>query len=117
MGTSEGRGSESFRVNAIGAPGGGSVLKLVGELDLGTVTIFIDALDEILDGDFTTIELDMSELTFIDSSGVGAYVTAYRKAHSKGSQLRLGSRSDLVDRVLQLSGVEDALAREAADKA
>jgi anti-sigma B factor antagonist len=80
------------------------------------VTIFIDALNETLDGEPTKIELDMSDLSFIDSSGVGAYVTAHRRAQAKGSQLRVGERSGLVERVLELSGVEEALAREAADK-
>ena len=105
-----------MRVNSVGVPDGGIVLKIAGELDLSTVPIFIDALNDLLDSDAATIELDLSELSFIDSSGVGAYVTAYRKARAKGAQLRLGARSGLVDRVLQLSGVEDALAREAADQ-
>jgi anti-sigma B factor antagonist len=92
------------------------VLRLAGELDLSTVSVFVEALNEVLDGDPRRIELDMSELSFIDSSGVGAYVTAHRAAQAKGSQLWVGQRSDLVDRVLHLSGVEEALAQEAAEK-
>ncbi len=90
-------------------------MHLAGELDLGTVPILVDALDDLLDGDPLTIELDMSELTFIDSSGVGAYVTAFRRAQAKGSRLTLGERSGPVQRVLELSGVEQALSREATE--
>jgi anti-anti-sigma factor len=114
MSTTNSRNFDNLRVTPAAAPGGGVVLELVGELDLSTVPIFVEALDELLDGDPTKIELDMSKLTFIDSSGVGAYVTGYRKAQAKGSHLSVGERSGLVQRVLQLSGVEEALAQEAA---
>ena len=116
MGTSGKRDAESLRVTTVVAPDGAVVLQLAGELDLSTVTIFVDALDDVLEHEATKVELDLSELSFMDSSGVGAYVTAYRKAQARGSQLRVGERSALVDRVLQLSGVEDALAQEAAEQ-
>ena len=97
------------------SPDGDVVVQLEGELDLGTVPMLVDALDDLLEGDPLTIELDMSQLTFIDSSGVGAYVTAFRRARAKGSRLTLGERSGPVQRVLELSGVEQALSREGAD--
>jgi anti-anti-sigma factor len=116
MDTRDSRNFDNLRITSVTAPGGGVVLELVGELDLSTVPIFVEALNELLDGDPTKIELDMSKLSFMDSSGVGAYVVAYRKAQGKGSQLSVGERSSLVQRVLQLSGVEEALAQEAAEK-
>ena len=115
MGTSDRRDVDNLRVAVVAAPGGGVTLELGGELDLSTVSIFVEALDQLLDGDPTEIEVDMSKLTFIDSSGVGAYVTAYRRAQARGSHLSVGERSGLVQRVLELSGVEDALAQEAAE--
>jgi anti-anti-sigma factor len=115
MGTSD-RRNGSLRVVPIGAPEGRIVLQLVGELDLSTVSIFVDAMDDVLDGEPVDVDLDLTELTFLDSSGIGAYVTAYRRAQAKGSRLSLGPRSGIVDRVLQLSGVEDALADETAER-
>jgi anti-anti-sigma factor len=115
MGTSDRRDVDNLKVTSVAAPDGRVVLELVGELDLSTVAIFVEALDELLDGEPTTVELDMSQLTFIDSSGVGAYVTGFRRAQAKGSRLSVGGRSGLVQRVLQLSGVEEALAQDAAD--
>lgn len=115
MGTSDKR-QDGLRVVPIGAPEGRIMLQLVGELDLSTVSIFVDAMDDVLDGEPVGIELDLSELTFLDSSGLGAYVTAYRKAQAVGSRLTLGKRSGIVDRVLQLSGVEEALAQETAER-
>jgi anti-sigma B factor antagonist len=115
MGTSDRRDVDNLRISATDAPDGGVVLGLAGELDLSTVTMFVEALDGLLDDDPVRIELDLSALSFIDSSGVGAYVTAFRKAQATGSQLSIGDRSALVQRVLELSGVEAALAQESAE--
>jgi anti-anti-sigma factor len=117
VGTIGNRDSENLRVTPVDAPEGEAALKLTGELDLSTVEIFVDALNSVLEAPPATVVLDMSELGFIDSSGVGAYVTAYRKAQAKGCSLRVGARSNLVERVLELSGVEEALAQEAAEQA
>jgi anti-anti-sigma factor len=115
MGTSDRREVDILRVTPDVAPDGGVVLHLAGELDLSTVPMFVDAIDGLLDGEPIRIMLDMSKLTFVDSSGVGAYVTAFRRAQAKGSHLSIGERSPLVQRVLQLSGVENALVRETAE--
>ena len=113
MGTTDKRDVNNLRVRSVGAPDGGIVLHLSGELDLSTVSMFVEALDELLAGEPVRIDIDMSELSFIDSSGVGAYVTAYRRAQAKGSRVTVSERSGLVQRVLELSGVEEALAQEA----
>lgn len=91
------------------------LVALEGELDLSTVPIFVEAVDDVLTSAPPAIELDMSRLTFIDSSGVGAYVTAFRRAKAKGTKLHLGERSPLVQRVLQIAGVEEALAAESSE--
>jgi anti-anti-sigma factor len=90
------------------------VVQVSGELDLSTVPEFVAVIDEVLELSPPAVQLDLSELSFIDSSGVGAYVSAFRRARAAGTRLALGSRSPFVDRVLQISGVEDALAAESA---
>jgi anti-sigma B factor antagonist len=103
-----------LRVETKTSDGPAVVMQLAGELDLSTVAVFVDAIEEVLGDRPPTVELDLSDLTFIDSSGVGAYVTAFRRAKAQGTSLSLGPRSPLVQRVLELSGVEEALAAEAA---
>ena len=103
-----------LRVETKPADGSAVVVQLAGELDLSTVAAFVDAIEDVLGDRPPTVELDLSNLTFIDSSGVGAYVTAFRRAKAQGTSLSLGPRSPLVQRVLELSGVEEALAAEAA---
>ena len=104
----------ALRVSTHPAIADGVIVRLAGELDLSTVGIFVDTIDDVLGCRPPRVELDLRDLAFIDSSGVGAYVTAFRRARAQGTELALGERSPLVQRVLELSGVEDALAAEAA---
>jgi len=103
-----------LRVETKPADASAVVVQLTGELDLSTVAVFVDAIEDVLGDRPPAVELDLSDLTFIDSSGVGAYVSAFRRAKAQGTNLSLGPRSPLVQRVLELSGVEEALAAEAA---
>ena len=91
-------------------PEGRVIVHVGGELDLSCVSQFLVALDEAIEADPATIELDLGDLAFMDSSGVGAYVDAFRRAQAKKVPLEIGDRSPAVDRVLELSGVEEALA-------
>jgi len=93
-------------------PEGAVVVHVAGELDLSAVAQFLVVLDEAIDADPESIELDLESLAFMDSSGVGAYVHAFRRARTKNVSLRIGDRSPAVNRVLELSGVEEALAAE-----
>ena len=93
-------------------PDGRVVVHVGGELDLSCVSQFLVVLDEAIETQPSTIELDLSDLAFMDSSGVGAYVDAFRRAKAKNVSLEIGDRSPAVDRVLELSGVEEALAAE-----
>src|SRR4051794_26157579 len=110
----DGETAESLSATVKPRDGGEVVVVLDGELDLGSVEVFTAALDQALQHPATTVTLDWSALTFIDSSGVGAYVQAFRRARAAGATLVLGPRSEAVQRVLDLSGVEWVLGEEAA---
>jgi len=88
------------------------ILHVNGELDLSSLSQFLVAIDEALEAEPVVIELDLGELGFMDSSGVGAYVDAFRRAKARNVSLVIGERSRVVNRVLQLSGVEEALAAD-----
>lgn len=76
--------------------------RLVGELDLSSVPVLTDALDELeADG---SVVLDLQELTFIDSSGVQAI---FLQAVSREGQLVLANPSVEVLRTLEIMGITD----------
>jgi anti-anti-sigma factor len=83
-----------------------------GELDLADERPFVDDVNAVFAGDErVTVELDLSEVEFIDSSGVRALLVL-RRAHS--DRLMVGRRSDAVQRVLGITGLTD-LFSEAGD--
>jgi anti-sigma B factor antagonist len=76
-----------------------------GELDIATAPV-LDArlvdLEQTLDG---TVELDMSKVAFMDSTGLRALLNARRRAETAGRRLRLVNLQPDVARVFDVTGV------------
>ena len=81
-----------------------------GELDLASCAALELELFEAEKSDAARIVLDLSELTFIDSTGVALLVDAIKHSDQNAGRLRI-KRSDSigVQRVLQLTGIEGRL--------
>lgn len=77
-----------------------------GEMDLATAPQLEDRLD--FDGPASRVVLDLTEVTFIDSTGLRAIVGAHEAALDADTQLRVvpGQR---VMRLLEITGVRDRL--------
>lgn len=88
------------------------VLRLSGDIDMATAPTIRFRIGEALTmSTQRAIILDLADVTFMDSSGVGVLVTTMRE----GAHVRLRNVPDIVMRVLQLSGV-DALDRLSFDR-
>src|SRR4051812_50181331 len=82
------------------------LMRLAGEHDLATLPHVQAAFDEAARADNTIAVVDLDEVTFIDSSGMGALVKAHRggetvlgaepKAATVRKPLGLGPRADVV---------------------
>src|ERR1700759_2284399 len=66
----------------------GVVLTLAGELDLGTVPVLQERLDQAICAKAAVV-IDLSRLRFIDSSGLDLLVRAERQLRDSGAQLVL----------------------------
>ena len=81
---------------------------LTGEIDLSTV----DQLRNMLsDSDGYTIELDMADVTFVDSTGLHALLDALLAGH----QPRIVRPSTAVTRLLEVTGRYDTFCERRAD--
>jgi anti-sigma B factor antagonist len=83
--------------------GGVAVLRLTGEIDLAAVHSN-GALDELNLTPPVALDVDLSEVTFIDSSGVGMLVKLHQLT---GGDMRLQRPSVPVLRVLRICGLVD----------
>jgi anti-sigma B factor antagonist len=81
--------------------------------DVAVAAVPVDELDASNAGEFkrdiaalleanTTIVLDMSRLRFVDSSGLGAFISCLRKLNAKGGDLKLCGMSKQVRAVFEL---------------
>jgi anti-sigma B factor antagonist len=85
-------------------------LTLDGELDLATAPEFRAAIGGLLGTGCRHIEIDLSETTFLDSSGLGALVWALHRLHAAGGDLHVVNAVDQVAQTMRLTGVEQMLA-------
>ena len=82
---------------------GGRVFELSGELDAVTA----EGIHEQLTGPpGSLVVIDLSALSFMDSSGLGAIHSARRKAINDGVTLVVSRPQLMVQRVLQITGLD-----------
>jgi anti-sigma B factor antagonist len=86
------------------------VIGLQGELDLGTADRVDAELAKAERGGGGTIMLDLSELTYIDSTGIAMLVAAAKRSEANGWRLRIKrSEAPSVQRMVELTGLEGRL--------
>lgn len=81
-------------------------VRLHGELDIAPAAALEARLVEIAG---STVELDLSQLRFIDARGIAALVSARRRIAESGNHLRVVGASGLVRRVLSLVDLDGIL--------
>jgi anti-sigma B factor antagonist len=64
-------------------------LVLVGEIDLSTSHLLVDAIDAAIERGATTVVLDFREVSFVNSTGLGAMVAATKRLRQRGGDLVL----------------------------
>ena len=83
------------------------VLELRGELDISTVPELERHLAEVERENPRRVLIDLSELGFMDSTGLGLIIRAADAAERHGRQLRLRRASRQVRRLFEVAGIAD----------
>jgi anti-anti-sigma factor len=84
------------------------VVSVRGEVDIATAPMLSQLLHSALES-HEQLVLDLSEVSFIDSTGIGVLVAAARAADADGGGFTIREPSRNVLRVLELSGVSARL--------
>ncbi|HTU85800.1 MAG TPA: STAS domain-containing protein [Solirubrobacteraceae bacterium] len=99
----------SFEIRESVDPDGAVRLALVGELDIAVADGVEERLRTHRDGG-DRVRLDLSQLEFIDSSGVRAIVLGLKHARVGGAELDVDRRvSSTVGRMIQIMGIAPQL--------
>ena len=96
----------AFRVEAARTDGHVE-LRLVGELDIGTAAQFAQVMEDSYDPSATTVVLELSELDFIDSTGLAQLVGALRRQRERGGDVVLQAPRANILRVLEIVGLTE----------
>lgn len=85
------------------------VLGLSGELDVAGVSLLAREIALALDGRPAELIFDLSELSFLDASGVGVIAEGIAQASRQGTTVTARAPRGIVRRVLRLSGFDSVL--------
>lgn len=83
---------------------GYTVCRPVGELDAYTVTAFRESLGEL--AGHPQVVIDLSDVPFMDSAGLGALIGGIRRARENGGEVAVACRRPTLTRLLHTTGFD-----------
>jgi anti-sigma B factor antagonist len=107
VGVQDGRGEEDDGFATVVTHVEGQVVVHVsGELDMATAPELSECLDRLAASSVPAVVVDLSRLTFCDSSGLGVLVTFAHRVEELGTRLVLRSPTPTVRRVFELTATD-----------
>lgn len=85
-----------------------TTIRVVGELDVATAPLLGDALDRLAADPPPLVVVDLAQVSFLGSAGIGVLVQARTDLRGTGSRLVLAKAPDRVARVFQLLRLDAA---------
>src|SRR6266496_1292886 len=86
-----------------------AVVHISGEVDLATCPQLRDVLAELVDRGVHHLIVDLEQVSFLDSSGIGVLIGVLRRLREHGGSLHLTAPRPHVRRVLELTGITTLL--------
>ena len=96
------------------------IVELEGEVDVYTAPRLKEELVALIEGGCTHVILDLENVAFIDSSGLGVLVGALRRARERDGAVRIVCTRENVLKIFRITGLDKvfpifATASEASD--
>jgi anti-anti-sigma factor len=82
-----------------------SILRLQGDIDIDTTRHLTERLNALIGDPSAAPVVDLTGVTFIDSTGLGALVRAHRRLRRQGRALALICPDGPARRALEVSGL------------
>jgi anti-anti-sigma factor len=115
---------QALRISTTAHGGRVFVVSLSGDLDLATAGDLMPALTGLLGHDAISVIVDVSQLEFIDSSGLNALAVGSRMIKANGGSISVAAPSDHIARIFEVvrlaeyvdveESVDEAVRRAAA---
>jgi anti-anti-sigma factor len=89
--------------------GQGARVRAIGELDLDAVPALADEIAQVREAGFRRVVIDLSELSFLDSSGLRLLLDCYAESRQDGHTMALIPGPPSVQRVFELTRTTEHL--------
>jgi anti-sigma B factor antagonist len=101
--------SETSHLEIVDQRERGAVVRLSGDLDIVTSDGVKRELTQLVDAGHVALELDLAEVGFVDSSGLGVLVAIHRHAETQGGRFVVRAVTPQVQRLLDITRLGDLL--------
>ena len=91
----------------VATEGDQTVITVGGEVDAASADGVRNRILEVIEGGARKLAIDMADVTFMDSSGLRVLIAGYKAAESSGGTLEVRNPSDVVMRLLEITGQRD----------
>jgi anti-sigma B factor antagonist len=81
------------------------VVQVAGEIDVYTAASLRERLADLIDADHTDVVVDLTGVTFMDSTGLGVLVGALKKVRGYGGRLQLVIDQEKVIKVFRITAL------------
>ena len=88
---------------------GTTVIRAFGELDVNSVLILRDALVTLNLDRATELHMDLSEVSFLDSTGIGILVATAKRVRALGGKFSTACPAGAVRQILETTGLVEFL--------
>ncbi|HOJ29620.1 MAG: STAS domain-containing protein [Spirochaetes bacterium] len=82
------------------------VISISGEVDLYNVSELKKALFSVTDGSYSSVVVDLKDVNYMDSSGIGALVAGQKKMRAHNGKFALMNIHDDVLNILKLATLD-----------
>lgn len=83
---------------------------LCGELDENSANYSREKLDELFKGNnFSQVIIDLSELEFMDSTGIGVLIGRYKKMKTRNIPIFISNPSSHAEKIFKMTGLYEIM--------
>lgn len=86
------------------------IVHVAGEIDVTSAAVLRDALEALIADGHRRLVLDLSDVTFLDSTGLGIVVGRLKRLARHGGTMTVAASHERVLRVFTITGLDQLLA-------
>ncbi|MFC4025321.1 STAS domain-containing protein [Oceanobacillus longus] len=86
-----------------------SILHVAGEIDAYTAPKLKEALLPLTKVDGRIVEVDLENVNYMDSTGLGVFISALKSTKESNSSLTLINLQDRVHRIFEITGLDEVI--------